>query len=471
MLKSRSSKQLRLIYDVRILRPEAQLDGEPLFNDETEDPYLSPHYTWQTRGILVNYGLRVQRADELIDLLAMDIRSPSSRMYGDSSEAWHSAVAALFSSWLDKNLTETSRLRSIALLPLRGGGWVNARHLPVYFPSTRGIDIPEQLNLVVLDPVAVANAERRGLFERLGASEAEISTVRQSTLRTFNESSSITMNNIKAYLHYLYLTHQPGSTRTEYSRVWTVSESEKIYRALQTDVYLSSATGPYASKFLLSASPSTPGLPAEFTHPMYMTQVPKTPTMDHPTWERWLYDCIGIREHLRLISRDGKSLSDAFMYVLKHRPSFFMGLFEHLWAYEGDRLKDDPELRQQIRDISAKDLCKVDYELCLKETWLPLPNLVDAVTRYMEDSASFPFLKVDEAETDQLSPRWQFLRNHFSVGYKESLSFLLTILQRIKRAFPEPSISQIERIYRLYVAIASKAAVQQDSDSTTKSLK
>ena len=92
VLKSRNVAYLRLIKDVVILPNDTQLGGKPLFDDEAKDPYLSPKYDREAKNILKNYGLKVQSANELIDLLETDIRSPTSAMHGDASEEWHSAV-------------------------------------------------------------------------------------------------------------------------------------------------------------------------------------------------------------------------------------------------------------------------------------------------------------------------------------------------------------------------------------------
>lgn len=464
---------LRLIKNVRILPDEAQLGGKPLFNDEVKDPYISPKYAQEARDTLKNYGLQVQSVTELIDMLEMDIRSPTSSMRGDASEEWHSAVAKLFCGWLDKKLPEAFRLKSIPLLPLREGGWLSAGRPSLYFPTTRGIEIPHSIDLKVLDPAATANSDRRALFERLGVSEANVWLVRDTILTDFNTSKPISVADGRAYLHFLYLTHQPGSAGSELSRAWIATEDIKRCWPQQKKVYLSKAKNPYDVKNLLSATDSAPGLRVQIVHSMYMVNVPTQPTSDHPTWERWLYDSLGVCERLRLLSRGGKSLSEAFLYVLKHRSDAFLGLFEHLWAYERSRLQDDDDLRHQIRELPAKDLCKVNYALRLRDAWLPLNDLKVEVSRYMEDSSSFPFLKIDASEmTDEFASKWRFLCTYFSVGHKESLGFLLEILHRIEKACPRPSsIRETQHIYDLYVAIAAKFTVQKDSGSARNKLK
>ena len=365
------------------------------------------------------------------------------------------------------------RLKSIPLLPLRGGGWRSAEGLSVYFPTTGGIGIPQGLDLKVLDPTATANTDRRALFEHLGVSEAKVWLVRDSILTAFDTPKSISVVDGRAYLHFLYLTHQPGSAGSELSRARIFTRLIKCYRPQRKDVYLSKAGNPYDVKNLLSATDAAPGLPVRIVHSTYMVDVPNQPTSGHPTWERWLYDSIGVRERLRLIACDGNSLSEAFLHVLKHRSDVFLGLFEHLWVYESRRCIDSEDLRNQICELPAKELCKVNYALCLRDSWLPLNDLKAEVSRYMEDSSSFPFLKIDASEmTDEFASKWRFLCTYFSVGHKENLSFLLEILRRIEKACPRSlSISQTQHVYDLYVAIAAKFTVQKDSGSARNKLR
>lgn len=473
MLKTRTVEYLRLIKDVRIPADEAELHGKPLFDDEANDPYISPKYTRKATGILRSYGLQIQSPPELMDLIEMDIRRPNPSMHGETSEEWHSVLAKLFCGWFDKNWPVRQRLKSVPLLPLREGEWQSAEGLRVYFPTTRGIEIPQNLGLKVLDPIASANTDRRALFERLGASEAKVPLVRDSILAAFDAPKHLFLSDSRAYLHFLYLTHAPHSLGSELSRAGIASEARIRIRPQQTDVYLSKTTNPYDAKNLLTALDSTPGLAVEIVHSMYMVNVPSQPTSDHPTWERWLYDSLGVRERLRIISRDGKSLSEAFLYVLEHRSDAFLGLFEHLWVYESSCLRDNDHLRHQICELPAKDLCNVNYALRLQDTWLPLEDLKEDVSRYMEDSKSFPFLKIDASEmTDQFVSKWQFLCSYFSVGHKENLNFLLEILDRIEKNCPKlPSISQTQHVYELYVAIVAKFTVQKNSVLARKQLK
>ncbi|KAM5345808.1 hypothetical protein ACJ41O_011669 [Fusarium nematophilum] len=204
-----------------------------------------------------------------------------------------------------------------------------------------------------------------------------------------------------------------------------------------------------------------------------MDNAPATPSHFHPTWEKWLCDVIGIRERLRLLSRTADALSDTFLYVLQHRPDKFLGLFEHLWLHEKSNLLEKPTLRSEIQDLSANHLCRVNFPLKLRETWLPFERLQDLVQRYMEHPEQFPFLIVEQSDMAQFfGTRWDFLSKYFSVGKDDGLDFLLGILDCIQRSCPEPSsVQQTQKVFDLYVAIYAKLAVADDEPAARRQIR
>lgn len=481
ILKSRKFKRLRRVQDVRMIGVGADLNDTPLFDDEQRDPFISPLYNLSNIFTLIEYGLRFMNESELLDLIKLDVNSTTSRMHGsstDSTEAWHTAVAKLLCSWFKDGKSAAYNLRSLPLLPMKDGSWRRADSSPAYFPTTEGLSVPEHLGLELLNPTACANADRRALFRHLGISEAEVQTVRTSILAAFRTQESPGTINMRARLHFLYLTHPSGRQLVAPEGIWIYIPGLQGHLLGANDIYLRESVDPYSANALLSATECAPGLPTKFVHSQLMTDVPQPPNPNHPTWERWLYDYLGVRERIRLLSRDGKSLSEAFEYVLNHRPESFLGLFEILWRHERQAITPNKKLQTQISNLGAANLCNVKYKISLKNTWLPLENLKEMINRYTENTEifpldSFPFLKIDAKQMiGQADSKWKFLRLYFSVNYTDNLTFLLAILDSIQSAcISKPSVRLSERIFDLYVAIATKHAVEKDSASATKQLK
>lgn len=466
---------MRLIGDVLILAGNAQdAEGRPLFDDAVKDLYLSPKYPQKAVNILKGYGLRLLQVPIVLNLLEADVRSASSKMHGENTtDEWHSAVARLLSILIKDSAHTEQKLKSLPLLPLRSGVWTSTASGPVYFPTTEGIDIPESLELRVVSPSASRNSDRKTLFQQLGICDATKNQVRASIFRSF-DSDSLSLNQVQAYLDFLYLTHHVGThTREGYASVWVGTRALQRKSPHRTDMYLPGTDHAYSPASLLAAKGAAPGLSAEFLHSWHMKHVPDRPSPSHPSWERWLCDSIGILERLRLMSHDKVGLSDTFLYVHEHRPEEFLGLFEHLWLHEKLNLIIDWTLRSKIEELSAENLCRVGFPLKLHETWLPLKSLKELVGRYMEYPEQFPFLKLEESDmTQQVGSKWDFLSDYFSVGRDDSIDFLLQILWCIQQSCPEPSSDhQLQKVFDLYVAISAKHAVSNDSSEARRKIR
>ncbi|KAM0380432.1 hypothetical protein ACHAPK_001029 [Fusarium culmorum] len=462
VLRSRTRMDLRLIEDIAILTGDAKdAEGLPLFDDPVRDLFLSPSYSSNVVDILKGYGLKRLSLSTVLDLLEADIQGPNSRFHGvDTSDEWHSAVACLLSDALEGTFSGPRRLKSLPLLPLRSGTWTSATSGIVYFPTMESISIPKSLHLNVLDLVACKSADRNSFFEELGVRQATADEVRASIFRSYKwkSLSFVTMN---AYLTFLYLTHQTGKhVQEDYAKVQVSTSAKERKTPHDTDVYLPGTHDSYSPKSLLAATGASPGLYVDFLRSGYVESPPDRPNILHPSWEEWLCTSIGIRERLRIVSRDGRNLSDAFLYIHEHRPEKFLGLFEHLWLYEKSSLMRNQTLRSKIEDLAAQSLCGVDFSLKLKETWLPTKLLRELVDRYMDHREHFPFLDLDKSGTTELGTKWNFLSDYFSVRKDDTVDFLLEILRCIERSCSDsPTDSQIQKVFDLYVAIYAKLAV------------
>ncbi|KAH7166472.1 hypothetical protein EDB81DRAFT_713041 [Dactylonectria macrodidyma] len=475
VLRSRNRSDLRLISDIRILSSDASdRDGQPVFDDPAKDLFLSPHYPRSTMNILKEYGLRSVTVDILENLLETDLRSANSKMHAkDTTDEWHSVVARMLSRWFENKLQITERLKTLPLLPLRDEAFTSIASGPVYFSVTGDIDIPHSLDLRIISLSASKNSDRTTLFLHLGVSKATTDQVRASIFRSFVSHSTFKIWFLKSYLKYLYLTHQPGThSQEDYAKVKVATDGLYVRAPCEKDVYLPGTKNAYSPASLLAAQSTAPGLPVEFLHSYNMEDELDKPNSSHPSWEEWLCGFLGIRDRLRLLSRNGDALSDTFLYVFEHRPEEFLGLFEHLWLHEKSELLRKRTLRNKIEDLPAKQLCGVNFSLKLKEAWLPFENLRASVKRYMEHPEQFPFLKFEDSDISQrFGTKWNFLNEYFSVGKDDSMDFLLEILRCVERSCPKPSTGQSQKVFDLYVAIYSKLAVANDQPEARRKIR
>ncbi|KXX74826.1 Autophagy-related protein 9 [Madurella mycetomatis] len=433
VLRSRRRKDLRKVQDVIILPGWAHdEDGEPLLDDNDTDCFLSRRYMPRSYAPLRGYGLRRLTFRHFLHMLAADLRLPASKM-------------------------------KIPFIPLRDGNWVCADSGPVYLPDTQGIPVPQGVDFRVLDPAAVVNEDRRKLFSQLGAVEPQVETVRSSVLAIYDSSnSSVDVEDSRQHLHFLYLTHHQERDRDELRHIYLHTHIPGTRKPFSEDLYLPQDHA-YGPKALLQSGADWPGLSAMFVEPWYLENIPQKPFASHPSWKAWLRDYVGVRDRVRLVSRDRGSLSEAVTYVAVHRPEMFLGLLEYLWKYEGSQLAKSVTLRDQARGISAVNLCNRpellrDHVVSIKDTWLPLPSLKTQCRRFMEESEPFPFLKFEDTTSEEEpTTKWMFLHSHLSVGRDDNVDFLLSIAYWIKEANPSPSSASLhERVLSLYTAIDAR---------------
>jgi hypothetical protein len=450
---------LRKIKDVKILASDfMDRDGNPLLDDSDIDPFLSSLYHYTSRNALRPYGLMVMDFGLIFRILQKDLEGPASLVQSMSmSEDNHSRIAKLLSRLAE---TRNYRLETLALLPLRSGSWVPANSGPVVFPTIDGISIPPGIDLQVIDTTAAANEDRRSLFIQLGVTYSSIPQVRNSVLRKSCSAAVYpTMDKSRAHLHFLYLTHQFKQNKDELRDICIYSHSGAPIRPHQEDCYLSS-DHPYGPEALLETTDHLPGLTVSFIHPTFFEEAPETPNSGHPSWNKWLQEDIGIRNKLRLIAKDGRSLSPAWNYVAEFRPEKLLGLLQHLWGSEGGAVRKNDDMKRLIRQTEAKQLCGMELPgpCRLDQTYLPLPNLLEQCSRFLKSNERFPFLDIGGTlSVEQLSSKWIFLHTELGVKQDDDVEFSLDILRWLQEANPEASsIDDYERIYKLYGVINAK---------------
>jgi hypothetical protein len=450
---------LRKIKDVKILVANFKdSDGDPLLDDSDTDNFLCSRYSLSSESALRHYGLQNMNWELVLSMLHNDLESATSRIKSIStSEDSHSRIANFLSLYtkIDK-----SRLESLPLIPLRSGAWVPANSASFFFPTVDGISIPPGLDLRVLDPKAAANDSRKSLSILLGVMDPSVVQVRNSVLRmNCSATAHPSMDESKAHLHFLYLTHQFKQITETLGLVRIYSNSGFPIWPVQEDCYLPS-NHPYGPEALLGATGNLPGLSVSFVHPTYLEEIPEPPNTGHPSWDEWLQENLGIRNKLRLVSRNGELLSPAWEYVAEFRPEKLLGLLQYLWSSEGGIISRNDDLKGYIRETDATCLCGTELpgECQLDQTYLPLPSLLEQCARFMKPNENFPFLKLlGTLSVEQLSSNWIFLHTELGVKKDENVEFLLDILKWLKEANPEASsIEDHERICRLYGAIYAK---------------
>jgi len=436
-------------------------DENTLVEAAALEPFPREQSPWREQ--LKSYGGVSTSMQMQVRLLQVDLNNSASKMKSKStSEEWHSATAEYFSVCMDEEGKSSKLLKQLPILPLRTGDWVSADSGPVYFPTADGVPIPSDVDMRILDPGAVANAKRKQFFIQLGVTEPAASSVRGFLSDAYcSPTRRISLEESRAHLHFLYLTHNLGQPGNALRNIQIHSQDRGIQDPRQVDFYLPGGDHPYGPESLLAPTDKAPGLRVVFLHEAYLEKAPKQPVSTHPSWKTWLCDNVGVRKSLRLVTRHGDALSDSWGYVAKYQPKKLLGMLEYLWTYEGPRVITSNKLKDAIQQTRASEPCDVpNYPGRLCDTFLPLPHLQNQRLRFMEKSEPFPFLTfANEEKVSEVDFyfRWLFLSINFNVRTNDDILFLLTLLACISRVDPKVGlVSRFRRVLDLYAAIHKK---------------
>jgi hypothetical protein len=460
VLQSRNLKQLRLIHHVIILAGDAiDHDKRPLFDDPTTDPFLSGRYPKLAIERMKEYGLRCLKYTDLVNSVALDLNSTNSKMrQKTASDEWHKCVASVLLR-MPQDLPCFHRMKTLPLLPLRDGTWAAIGSGPVVFPSTGDADIPETLNIRVICPSASRIPKRYEFFQRLGVTEAAVPEVTKLIFERLEVSENLSLSEVKGYLHFLYLTRQTSRCidKSQAKKVKVLAADMKLRSAHDEVVYLPGTDHPYSPESLLAPHGERREHSLSFLHPDILADAPGEPGRPSPDWRAWLRDFCGVRERMTLFSPFEEDLSDHFLYVYNHLPNKFVGLFEHLFMHEAERLVRSPGLISKINDLPADRLCRVGFPLAFRDAWLPYPHSEMYVGQYMEYPETFPFLKSEGDSVFKFYGKYRSLAGRFAIGKNLDIDFYLAILRYTKKASPGPlSVRQSLQVIDLYLSIFEK---------------
>ncbi|KAH7006475.1 hypothetical protein EDB82DRAFT_421100 [Fusarium venenatum] len=264
---------------------------------------------------------------------------------------------------------------------------------PVYFPTTKGIDIALGLPGRVMNESLKHGVYSKALYEQLGVVEVPVTRMREVIFAKLSSSKSPSLDDIKSYLGYLYLTHQPFS-----------SESEQQYRAVRVLTLDMKSKNPWESIIYL-------------------------PGMEHPYTPQSLLGAgmfLGLIQHLWDFEKPQIAENKALVSEIQGLPAKGLCGLDRSVA-----LRNTCVPLQELKDIVAR--------------YMEYP-----------DKFPFLKLQGDKYEGLCITTKWSFLTKHFGVRQKNDLDFLLQILDSIKHSCKKLSSPQMKKVFELYSAIKTR---------------
>jgi hypothetical protein len=431
-------------------------NGRPLLDPFAEDMILSSDYPQRVVEIFKEHGVKTMEDETLLRRLEADMGLRIIKTHHkDTTEEWHARMARFLLRFLETSGFNASRVKSIAIVPLKGGRWTAMISGPVYFPRTGDISIPDSINLRVVASTAAQDPDRYALFKYLGVTEPPIDIIRKSVLKSLAASDTIPLEFVNDYLQYLYLTHEACDwTPEQYQEVQVLTTDSKLESPRSKTIYLPGKDHPLSAESLLVSSKPESSLLGSFLHPETLSYVPTQCNSSSISWKRWLCEYVGLREDICLESDGTGKLSSDFLHIVSQSPEKLLDLLEHLLPKGEVELSDESAIMSEIRQLSASNLCDVEFICKLQDTWLPLKTLTDIVESYMEQPGQFPFLRSIQDNTGDIDTKWNFLSEYLLVGKEDNLEFRLEILRSIRRSDPmkDPD-RQLQKVLDLYASI------------------
>lgn len=471
ILRSRGRGLLCPIDDLRYrLQRHNDGNGNPLFADFPTEIYLSDHYLPRDRDLLLDFGLKALSKEDVLDLVKRDLslaRDGKSRMRSkNTTNDWHTRAAALlslpFNDSCDAYIRRITRLR---LIPLQQGSWANAVQGHIYFPTVNGVHIPRDLDLDLVDSTATENTERAHLFECLGVKDATTKAIRIEIFAMYKSPEKcghVTPDISRDHLQFLYRTHQTANETDCSDRIEVYDRLDNLMNfPSDLDMYIPD-DHPYGPRKLLGDDESYRTSIVYPIHDCYLESFPQKSSGMDMAWVEWLHSYVGIRRHLRLVTRDKSGLSPACKWISRYRPEKFLGFLKRLWPFEGKlALAADTSCAVDLRCTEVPCIGGLMVEL--QSTYLPLPDLQNSCRRFMVEGERFPFVKLPaDGNGEGMLEQWSFLEDLW-VGTKDNLYFSLEILSRLRMANPDASkMRDISRLPDLYLSIDARLQDTED---------
>ncbi|KAF5694134.1 hypothetical protein FDENT_1438 [Fusarium denticulatum] len=453
LVKVHNQSALRCMNEIRVLPNHLKDEnGQPLLEPFENDNLLSMGYPPRAVEILKEHGAKTLEDKTFLGQLEADMRSKSPKMRRKhTSEEWHSRIARFLLQFSLTSTLNASRVKTIAIVPLKDGSWTSMLSGPVYFPHLYA------------------------LFKYLGVTEPSVDNARDSVRESLISSATIPLQLVNDYLQYLYLTHEASDwTRHDYEEVRVLTTDSTLDRPQDNlkAIYLPGKHHPFSPESLLWPVKSESSLPWSFLHPETLSYVPAQRNSLGISWKRWLCDYVGLREDICLESEGTGKLSYDFLHIVDQSPDKLLDLLEHLLSKGAVELSSESAITSEIRQLSASNLCDVEFLCKLQDTWLPLKTLTDIVESYMQQPDQFPFLRSIRDGTGGIETKWNFLSEHLLVGNEDNLDFRLEILCSIRRSDPKNDPNrQLQKVLDLYASIHTQLTASGEMTADREKLR
>jgi hypothetical protein len=329
-----------------------------------------------------------------------------------------------------------SQVDIIALVPLINTNrqWVPARGATIFFPTCRGIEIPRDLPLSLVDPSRLGTPKMVELFKVLGVSQCQPERI-FPLIKSACKSSQWTRQNALEHLKFIYWNYDELDEDERQNPTMIVIDNNKkkwphndigwIYHAKSKhdEAY-------HALNIINRPVPAELENSMQFLNPMYYDYFETCENRHNESGIAWLEEFLDLQSTPRIRKRgDQQKLSPEINHIVHHRPEKLLGVLESDWPFRGP----DRAWLKEFRALNARVPISIfEDKMPLSETYLPLPKLKAIVSRLGLHN-DFGFLEeLKEMNFGLTTLRWIFLQD-LGVGIEENLRFWIHLLKNARK--------------------------------------
>lgn len=401
--------------------------GLPMtFTPKNASKYVSQKYKDSDFKYLKVLGVREMAVSDFLgDLSLSSTGEDTSQDFQKKRRQYHSDLAKILVPLLSDPMY-IEQVRNLPIIRLRGGRWVSAIELPIFFPGdTDDWSIPEGVNAMVVQSHHAKASKINLLYSELGVERLSQTQIGQLIITT-HESPNFSPSALsrKELISQAVFLFRARLKNLGNDSLWFAAEDNQYYNGSQLYHH---SEGKHTASSLLGPRSAFP-----FLHKDYLSAV----TGSKQNWLSWLYESMDIWSIPRLVRSwpsDGFEMSPHFRFILSNCSSKdVLLLLRNNWQHYSKWLEEDKskevqtpvfmesmsKLKEWLRSMPVECLGRVSQELCM--TFLPLQNLP------REASTFIPLLDVPEPQ----DKRWQFLK-HLGVGVENDVVLYLRWLEEL----------------------------------------
>lgn len=453
---------------LRILPNHFKHSDEPLLSDSARPwRFLSPKYSASHFPALRTLGVKDFSYQEAFDVIDDDISSNDSKLRTTPlRDIWH----ASFCRFIQHTLTAdgsiyTSKIYERSFVPVRVQGKLEWRRpgRTIYFPTIVDegtgsdrihLEMPANLDLIVLHPDAAANSSRLEVYQLLGVQHCPSTVVCNAVVREQSTGGTKTNNDLLTSLQLLFWFSHKFPVGVSKYLVAKTADAKGLY--LNTNGLFLRSDQRYHAESLLRLA-SNPLYNKNFLDPTYQTSAVSTRTRGGSTWEQWLCDVAGMRWYPPLQdSADGSQLHWALEKIRTDNSLWFVPLIQHYWTKEyGSKCRFNQHIKQVL--MECKVLCQHGGFEELQQTWFPQRDVLDTASEYGVEK-KLPILALPDFNEEPLASQWSAV-SELGVRSGLDLSFFQQALELLSSSGDAPAIGT-EKMGWLYKNLGDKVTLE-----------